>query len=97
MFSCITLTDLIMSVADCADQASVSLLKKVHSLCRLLLSYHNSGLGNGLRQAPYMLFLADVFAQMISIDLIKKLILENLSLLKSTEKLFSYQKFNLFI
>ncbi|CAF3651731.1 unnamed protein product [Rotaria sordida] len=67
------LTDLIMSVADCADQASVSLLKKVHSLCRLLLSYHNSGLGNGLRQAPYMLFLADVFAQMISIDLIKKL------------------------
>ena len=67
------LTDLIISVADCADQASVSLLKKVHSLCRLLLSYHNSGLGNGLRQAPYMLFLADVFAQMISIDLIKKL------------------------
>ncbi|CAF1631225.1 unnamed protein product [Adineta ricciae] len=67
------LTDLIMSVADCADQASVSLLKKVHSLCRLLLSYHNSGLGSGLRQAPYMLFLADVFAQMISIDLIKKI------------------------
>jgi hypothetical protein len=67
------LTDLIMSVADCADQASVSLLKKVHSLCRLLLSYHNSGLGNGLRQAPYMLFLADVFAQMISIELIRKL------------------------
>ena len=67
------LTDLIMSVADCADQASVSLLKKVHSLCRLLLSYHNSGLGSGLRQAPYMLFLADVFAQMISIDSIKKL------------------------
>jgi hypothetical protein len=67
------LTELIMSVADCADQASVSLLKKVHSLCRLLLSYHNSGLGNGLRQAPYMLYLADVFAQMISIDLMKKL------------------------
>jgi len=67
------LTDLIMSVADCADQASVGLLKKVHSLCRLLLSYHNSGLGNGLRQAPYMLFLADVFAQMISIDLMKKI------------------------
>ena len=67
------LTDLIMSVAGCADQASISLLKKVHSLCRLLLSYHNSGLGNGLRQAPYMLFLADIFAQMISIDLIKKL------------------------
>jgi len=67
------LTDLIMSVADCADQASTSLLKKVHSLCRLLLSYHNSGLGNGLRQAPYMLFLADIFAQMISIDLIRKL------------------------
>jgi hypothetical protein len=67
------LTDLIVSVADCADQASVSLLKKVHSLCRLLLSYHNSGLGNGLRQAPYMLFLADVFAQMISIELIRKL------------------------
>ena len=63
------LTDLIISVADCADQASVNLLKKVHSLCRLLLSYHNSGLGNGLRQAPCMLFLA----QMISIDLIKKL------------------------
>jgi hypothetical protein len=67
------LTDLIVSVADCADQASVSLLKKVHSLCRLLLSYHNSGLGNGLRQAPYMLFLADVFAQMISVDLIRKM------------------------
>jgi hypothetical protein len=67
------LTDLIMSVADCADQASVSLLKKVHSLCRLLLSYHNSGLGNGLRQAPYMLFLADVFAQMISMNLINQL------------------------
>ena len=67
------LTDLIMSVADCADQASVGLLKKVHSLCRLLLSYHNSGLGQGLRQAPYMLFLADVFAQMISIDLMKKI------------------------
>ena len=37
-------------------------LKKVHSLCRLLLSYRNSGLGNSLGQTPYMLFLADVFA-----------------------------------
>lgn len=67
------LTDLIVSVAACADQATVGLLKKVHSLCRLLLSYHNSGLGTGLRQAPYMLYLADVFAQMISIDLVRKL------------------------
>ena len=67
------LTDLIVSVAACADQACVSLLKKVHSLCRLLLSYHNSGLGTGLRQAPYMLYLADIFAQMISIDLVRKL------------------------
>lgn len=67
------LTDLIVSVADCAEQASVGLLKKVHSLCRLLLSYHNSGLGNGLRQAPYMSYLADVFARMISTDLIRRI------------------------